>query len=116
MVELAHAQQFEELCQIGAGNCDDILEAAGGVPGDEPTIVQNEAMPGDDTGLVRLLSVCGSLPNGDQYHTEMAVTWQSGRLTVLEPIYWSGMSVGVTPDGPVATEGPSESADEPCPP
>ena len=34
---------------------------------------------------------------GTAFRTEMAVVWDGGRPILLEPVFWSGMSVSATP-------------------
>jgi hypothetical protein len=102
MVTAAAEGKFDELCAMGTGTCESILEGTGRdtVPAAIPEIMSNEEWDGGTAA--RLLVVCGALPSGRIYQTEMVVTWRGTEIVVLEPVYWSGMSVGPIPTMPAA--------------
>jgi hypothetical protein len=111
-VRLARAADFEALCDLGGRACQDVLEAAGrdGVPRGRPRIVVNQPMPmaGGRGSGARLFVVCGSSADGTSYRTEMAVVWDDGRATLLEPVFWSRMSVSAAPaERPVGEPSPA---------
>jgi hypothetical protein len=101
-VRLAQAGEFERLCAMGAGNCEEILDQAGrdNVPVDPPTIVRIYAVPNqrhaDGSWSVggQMVELCGTDLRGAEYRTQMLVFRDhSGRLISIEPIYWSGIRV-----------------------
>jgi len=102
MVTAAAEGRFDDLCAMGTGNCDSILEGAAGgnVPAALPEIVSSEKWEGGTAA--RLLVVCGELPSGRLYQTEMVVTWRGSEVVVLEPVYWSDLSVGPVPTLPAS--------------
>jgi hypothetical protein len=112
-VRRAEANDFEALCALGTASCRTVLESVGpdNRPLDPPRVVRNAPMLGTD-GL-RLLVVCGRHRDGAPYVTEMAVAYGGSRVVLLQPVYWSGMSVGAAPSSlpvpepPPATGAPS---------
>lgn len=98
---LAQQGRFDELCSLGGTACSKFLSAVGvtAVPKSSPTILKSEPefpQPVDQgqlTAAGRKLTVCGIDGNGRPYRTEMLVTWRDGQLHLVEPIYWSGMTI-----------------------
>jgi len=110
MVTFAAEGRFDDLCAMGTGNCDSILDGAGRekVPADLPQIVSIDEWAGGTAA--HLLVVCGELLSGRLYRTEMVVTWRGSELVVIEPVYWSDLSVAAPPTLPA-----SEPSQEPPP-
>ncbi len=116
MVRLAQAGEFEQLCEMGGGNCERILETAGAsnVPLAPPTVARIYVVPSvkhsDDSWSQggQMVEMCGTGRNGDTYQTHMLVFRdpQQG-VIAIEPIYWSGLSVGVGAEPPVTEPSPS---------
>ena len=103
MVILAAGRRFDDLCAMGSSNCDSILGAVrDDVPARPPKVVSAEVAA--DGSPARMLVVCGARRAGGFYQTEMVVTWRGAEVVVLEPVYWSGMtvSVGALPTMPVS--------------
>ena len=109
MVIFATEGRFDDLCAMGTSNCDSILEAVPeDVPAHPPTVVSTEVA--DDGSPARVLVVCGARRAGGFYRTEMVVTWRGSEVVVLEPIYWSGMSVSVGAPPTMPASEPSRGA------
>jgi hypothetical protein len=121
-VRLARAHDFSGLCRLGGGNCLSVLDAAGrdAVPAAAPTVAGDTVLPpstrGDGSVDVggRVLVLCGVDGRARPYRTEMVVFFQNGKLTAIEPIYWSGMSVGASSSPVTATRPPASSAPIAC--
>lgn len=104
-VALARAGDFAGLCAMGGGNCEQILRIAGtdALPAAKPTVLEELTLPEDrDTSpsgpaTGRLLVVCGVDGRGAPYVTDVVITWGDGRWLAVEPIYWSGLSIGGPP-------------------
>ncbi len=98
VVELAGAGRFEELCALGASNCDRFLEQAGrDAPVEAPTVVGTRVIQPQVSGDARItggrvLELCGRRVDGI-YYSEMLVFSEGGQLRAIEPIYWSGMDI-----------------------
>jgi len=98
VVELAGAGRFEELCALGASNCDRFLEQAGrDAPVEAPTVVGTRVIQPQVSGDARItggrvLELCGRRGDGI-YYSEMLVFNEGGQLRAIEPIYWSGMEI-----------------------
>ena len=98
VVELAGDGRFEELCALGASNCERFLEQAGrDAPAEAPTVVGTRAIQPQVSGGARITG--GRVlelvrPPGDGiYYSEMLVFSEGGQLRAIEPIYWSGMGI-----------------------
>ena len=97
----AQAEDFSGLCELGGGNCQRILEAAGrDVPREDPEVVVLRALqPSTNRSGGIVLGICGSLNTGEPYYTEMLVFRDRGRqgglegLHAIEPVYWSGVAI-----------------------
>jgi hypothetical protein len=103
----AAGRRFDDLCAMGTSSCDSILEAEReNVPTGPPNVVSADVAP--DGSPARLLVVCGAQRAGGFYRTQMVVTWRGSEVVVLEPVYWSGMSVsvGALPTMPVSEPPP----------
>lgn len=102
-VRLATQGDFVDLCRLGGGNCERILEAAGAnrVPETDPIILRNvpmrEAKGPSESPSNRLLVVCGRGTDGKPYLTEIAILWSRGAVHALEPVYWSGLTINGPP-------------------
>jgi hypothetical protein len=101
----------DALCALGTASCDTVLASAGRPPLEPPRVVRNAAMAGAD-GL-RLLVVCGRTRDGVRYETEMVVAYEGSRVALLQPVYWSGLSVGISEELP-ASEPPDASDSPSC--
>lgn len=112
MVSLAQAGQFEQLCEMGGGNCEHILESAGAqnVPLDPPAVARIYVVPsiehadGSWSQGGQMVEMCGNDRNGAPYQTQMIVFRDPHEGVIgIEPIFWSGLSisVGVVTDVPV---------------
>ncbi len=121
-VRLARAGNFVGLCQLGGGNCEDVLATAGreAVPLEAPTVVGDFALSptplgngGVDVGG-RVLVLCGSDARSRPYRTEMVVFFRNGSLKAIEPIYWSGMTIGASAIPVTASQPPSASPPISC--
>ena len=119
MVELAQAGNFEQLCEMGGGNCEEILETAGpgNVPLDPPTVARIYVVPsvthadGSWSQGGQMVEMCGTDRKGAAYQSQMLVFRDPHEGIIgIEPIYWSGLSISVGAEPPV-TE-PSDPAFE----
>ena len=107
MVTFAAGRRFDDLCAMGTSNCDSILEGMReDVPAGLPKVLSTELAA--DGSAARVLVVCGAQRAGGFYRTEMVVTWRGSEIVVLEPVFWSGMSVsaGAPPTMPVSEPHP----------
>jgi hypothetical protein len=108
---LARAGDFTRLCALGGGNCQQILDGAGPVPDAPPTVIGSRVV--EPTHLPdgnwdvggRVLAVCGIDGRGQPYRSEVIVFQDGPTLRIIEPVYWSGYSIGdaaspVTPASP----------------
>ena len=96
IVRLARAGDFEEMCALGDGNCENSLEFAGrdAVPADPPTILGTRTNPTTSSngqqslgGIVFVL--CGIDGRGEPYTSEMLVFNDGDGLLAINPVYWS---------------------------
>ena len=100
-VQLAQHGQFVELCALGSGNCEVILDTAGRqeVPPLPPALKIGRTIATVSQGAGQRIGgqvvvACGTTKEGSPFRTEMLVYFdQSGVLRVNEPIFWSGMRV-----------------------
>lgn len=111
MVRLAQAGEFDRLCEMGGGNCEQILESAGveNVPVDPPTVARIYVVPsvrhadGSWSQGGQMVEMCGSDRSGAPYQTQMIVFHDPYQgVIAIEPIYWSGLSISVGAEPPVA--------------
>lgn len=111
MVQLAQAGELEQLCEMGGGNCERILETAGtqNVPTDPPTVARIYVVPsvehsdGSWSQGGQMVEMCGVDRSGTQYQTQMIVFRDPQQGVIgIEPIYWSGLSISVGAEPPVA--------------
>lgn len=111
---LAQAGKWDELCELGAGNCERLLDDAGRpAPAALPDVVGTRvqsATTGRHGGVV--LEMCGVRDSGERYYTEVLVFRDDGDLRAIEPIYWSGYVIAE--DGQAGLR-IGTSADEDCP-
>ena len=113
-VRLAEAGRFVELCEMGGGNCEEILEGAGAdnVPTVPPTIARVYVVPnvhhadGSWSAGGQMVEMCGTDGNGARYRTQMLVFRDHrGELIAIEPIYWSGIRIIAGQQPPIAGAG-----------
>lgn len=100
VVSVAQSADFDALCRLGGGNCEDYLDLEGGrdVPTAAPVVVGDRVIPstGIDAGTVggRVLELCGRTDAGELYYSEMLVFFDySGDLHAIEPEYWMGIRI-----------------------
>jgi hypothetical protein len=95
IVGTAQGGDFAELCAMGGGNCERILERAGrDVPEAPPRIVGSRLLTATDRTLGGVvLELCGVHDSGETYYTEVLVERANGELLAIEPIYWSGFAI-----------------------
>ena len=106
-VSYARAYDFAGLCSLSDGNCPIILDQAGrdAVPPDPPTVYATRVLQPtrlanggwDAGGLV--LQVCGIDGRGRPYRSEVLVFTTGSTVTLINPVYWSGMGIASVPDG-----------------
>jgi hypothetical protein len=110
MVDLARDGEFEQLCQLGGGNCEDILASAGAgnVPADPPTIARIYVVPsiihadGSWSQGGQLVEMCGTDAEGAAYQSQMLVFRDPHEgIIAIEPIYWSGLHIKLDAEQPV---------------
>lgn len=100
-VQLAQQGRFDELCALGGGNCEVILDTAGRqeVPPLPPALKVGRTIPTTNQGSGQrtggqVIVACGTGKEGPAYRTEMLVYFdQTNSLRVTEPVYWSGMGI-----------------------
>lgn len=111
MVRLAQAGEFEQLCDMGGGNCEDILATAGAenVPADPPNIARIYEVPsvrhadGSWSQGGQMVEMCGTDRSGADYKSQMLVFRDPHEgIIAIEPIYWSGLHVIAPAEPPVA--------------
>ena len=104
IVRLARARDFEALCALGDGNCENSLEFAGrdAVPPDPPKIIGTRTIPTTSSngqqslgGIVFVL--CGIDGRGEPYDSEMLVFNDGDGLLAINPIYWSRTRIASSP-------------------
>ena len=101
VITLTRAGDFDGLCEVGGGNCEQILESAGRQPPRrDPVVVgqrTQEAQLYDDSywsASQRILELCGLRDDGSTYYTEMGVSSDGSRLVAFEPVFWSSLRMG----------------------
>ena len=111
MVRLAQAGDFEKLCQMGGGNCEDILATAGAenVPADPPMVARIYEVPsvrhadGSWSQGGQMVEMCGT-NGGKPYQSQMIVFRDPHEgIIAIEPIYWSGLGI-IAPGEPPVTD------------
>ena len=104
IVRLARAGDFEALCALGDGNCENSLEFAGrdAVPREPPTIVGTRTIPSTSSsgqqslgGVVLIL--CGIDGRGEPYDSEMLIFNDGAGLRAINPVYWSRTRIASSP-------------------
>lgn len=101
VVDTAHSGDFEALCALGGGSCEDFLNEEGGreVPELPPEIVGDRVIePTRDGAGGRVggyvLEMCGKRADGETYYSEMLVFFDfNGQLRGIEPAYWMGIRI-----------------------
>lgn len=111
IVRLARTGDFEGMCALGDGNCEDSLEIAGrdAVPPGPPKVIGTRTVPTSSSngqqslgGIVFVL--CGIDGRGEPYDSEMLVFNDGDGLRAINPVYWSRTRIADTP----GTEGTFE--------
>ena len=97
LVAFAQAGNFTAMCEMGDGNCQRTLNDVGvaSVPAKAPVVVGTRVIEasGNSRGG-RVLEVCGTNgSDGRTYHSEILVFRDGANLRVINPIYWSGISI-----------------------
>lgn len=101
VVAIALRDDFEALCAVGGGSCEDFLDQAGGrdVPDLPPEIVGGRVIEPTRSGAGGrvggyVLEMCGVRSDGDHYYSEMLVFFDfNGELRSIEPPYWMGVRI-----------------------
>ena len=115
VVGLAMRGDFEGLCSVGSGTCEEQLRDAGrdAVPPAPPRIVgtrliQPRAVVGGWSSGGRVLEVCGIDGRGDPYFDEVLVFREGPRLISIGTVYWSRIRIAEsqTAGGPQPTPPP----------
>lgn len=121
LVGLAQRGDFDALCRMADGqtspNCVAILDGAGrDVPGAAPVIVAERTIePDEGTAGGRVLTLCGHADDGSPYESEMLIFYDSGRLEVIQPIWWSGAKIQSASGGPAASASTVGASHQDCP-
>lgn len=111
MVRLAQAGEFDQLCEMGGGNCERILETAGAanVPADPPMVARIYEVPsvrhadGSWSQGGQMVEMCGTDGSGADYKSQMLVFRDPHEgIIAIEPIYWSGLGIIAPGEPPVA--------------
>ena len=127
-VAYARAYDFDGLCGLSDGNCSFLLQQAGrdAVPPDPPTVYGERVLQptqlanGAWDGGGRVLQVCGIDGRGNPYRSEVLAFTTGSTITLINPVYWSGVSIqsiagGQTAPSIAAEAGPGSSVAEGCP-
>lgn len=100
VVDVAQSGNFNALCELGGGSCEDFLNEQGGqeVPREAPEVVGGRIVQptGDGAGRVGgfVLELCGTNARGEPYYSEMLVFSDfNGDLKAIEPTYWMGIRI-----------------------
>jgi hypothetical protein len=127
-VTYARAYDFAGLCSLSDGNCPIILQQAGrdAVPLDPPIVYGTRILQptqlangGWDAGG-RVPQVCGIDGRGRPYRSEVLAFTSGSTVTLINPVYWSGMGIASVPHGQAAPSiaagaEPGSSVGEGCP-
>ena len=100
-VAYARAGDFCGLCSLSDGNCSFLLQQAGrdAVPRDPPTIYRTRVLQpprlsnGGWDGGGRVLQVCGIDGRGMPYRSEVLAFTIGSTITLINPVYWSGVGI-----------------------
>ena len=127
-VAYARALDFDGLCSLSDGNCSIILQQAGrdAVPPDPPTVYGGRVLQptqlanGAWDGGGRVLQVCGIDGRGNPYRSEVLAFTTGSTVTLINPIYWSGVGIqsnaGAQAAPSIAVEAdPGSSIQDGCP-
>lgn len=107
IVRLAQQGDFDALCRTADGEanptCAQVLAEAGrDVPSEPPTVIAEQTTPpGEHVAAGRILTICGHGDDGSVYQSELLFFFSSGRIDVVQPIWWSGFQVDQGAPGPV---------------
>ena len=101
IVALARAGEFEALCDLGSGNCEQALDDAGrdAVPPAAPLVVGTRRIEPErlDSNLWSgggfVLQVCGIDGAGRPYSSDVLVFRDGDRLLAIEAVYWAGIRI-----------------------
>lgn len=101
VVDTARAGDFDALCDLGGGSCEDFLNEEGGreVPESPPEIVGGRVIEPTGSGAAGrvggyVLEMCGQTADGETYYSEMLVFFDfNGELKGIEPEYWMGIRI-----------------------
>jgi hypothetical protein len=101
VVDAARDGDFDALCDLGGGSCEDFLNEEGGrdVPETAPEIVGGRVIQPTGNGAAGkvggyVLEMCGQKANGQSYYSEMLVFFDfNGALRGIEPEYWMGIRI-----------------------
>ena len=104
VVSVARSGNFDALCELGGGSCEDFLNEAGGqdVPELSPQIVGGRVIQPTGNGVAGkvggyVLEMCGRNDQGKTYYAEMLVFFDyNGQLRGIEPEYWMGIRISDT--------------------
>lgn len=118
VVETAREGDFEALCALGGGSCEDFLNLDGGrdVPDLPPELVGGRVIEPTRDGAGGkvggyVLEMCGVRSDGGRYYSEMLVFFDfDGELRGIEPPYWMGVRISDGND--VGSRVGDDSADE----
>lgn len=101
VVATAADGDFDALCDLGGGSCEDFLNEEGGrdVPESPPEIVGGRVIEPTGTGAAGrvggyVMEICGQKDDGQTYNSEMLVFFDfNGELKGIEPAYWMGIKI-----------------------
>ena len=110
VVTLAQRHDFQGLCALGDGNCEQSLDHWGrdAVPSDPPSLISTRLLPatkseaGVSTGGV-IFVLCGRDGTGNPYNSEMLVFRDGSSLRAINVVYWGDGKIGggiTTPSSP----------------
>ena len=115
LIAFAQAGDFDGLCSIGDLNCQDTLADVGleSAPTERPIVRGTRVVDANpDIGATggRVLELCGIDGLGRRFSSEILVFRDSGTLRVINPVFWSGISIAA---GETTLESPPPA--ESCP-
>lgn len=102
IARLAAKKDWNGLCELGDLNCTRILGPLKAVaPSVPPVLLSSADVPdvANGTGFRqggRLLKVCGLDAAGKPYTSELLVFESDGRLISIDPVFWAGLTIGVS--------------------
>jgi hypothetical protein len=104
IVRLARAGDFDGMCELGDGNCENTLEIVGrdAVPRERPKVVGTRTVPtttadGQQSRGGIVLVLCGIDGRGAPYDSEMLVFNDGNGLRAINPVYWSRTRIASSP-------------------